>query len=119
MIPNDIKFIVGDYTDCVKLYSREYTLKNPRTFTPYYETRLSTAHPLNFKEIINTFKFTLILLWTNNPYHLDGVNPHEIAVVYKNKWKRLDEHPDYERWKEEMDGGELWSLFAEDWIDNV
>jgi hypothetical protein len=29
---------------------------------------------------------------------------------------RLDQHPEFERWKDEMAPGELWSLFGEKWL---
>ena len=29
---------------------------------------------------------------------------------------RLEDHPQYEKWKDEMAPGELWSLFGEKWL---
>jgi len=30
--------------------------------------------------------------------------------------KSLRDHPDFERWKDEMMPGEFWSMVGEDWI---
>ena len=29
---------------------------------------------------------------------------------------RLEEHPEFDKWKDEMAPGELWSLFGEKWL---
>ena len=29
---------------------------------------------------------------------------------------RLEDHPQFEKWKDEMAPGELWSLFGEKWL---
>ncbi len=58
---------------------------------------------------------------THSPYLADHFQPDEIilttldddgyAVVGK-----LNEHPDFEKWKDEMKPGEFWSSVGEDWL---
>jgi hypothetical protein len=31
---------------------------------------------------------------------------------------RLRDHPEFERWKEEMTPGEFWMMFGEKWLNN-
>jgi len=28
----------------------------------------------------------------------------------------LPNHPEFKKWKNEMDSGEMWSLFGEEWV---
>ena len=29
---------------------------------------------------------------------------------------KLDEHPEFDKWKDEMAPGEMWSMFGESWV---
>jgi ABC-type branched-subunit amino acid transport system ATPase component len=62
-----------------------------------------------------------ILATAHSPYLLDGLSPHEIRLTSRNAdgsvaCARLDEHPEFEKWKEEMTPGEFWSMVGEKWV---
>ncbi|MFZ5442081.1 MAG: AAA family ATPase [Myxococcota bacterium] len=56
---------------------------------------------------------------THSPFFLQHLQPHEVVVVdltgNRSVARRLDEHPDYERWKDAMGVGEFWSWAGEAW----
>lgn len=62
-----------------------------------------------------------ILATSHSPYLLDSLKPEEVRLTGflddgSATVKRLSDHPDFERWKDEMTPGEMWSLVGEDWI---
>jgi predicted ATPase len=62
-----------------------------------------------------------IVATTHSPYLLDELDPKEVRLMTRLDdgsvaCARLDEHPDFEKWKYEMRPGELWSLFGEKWV---
>ncbi|MHB1558638.1 MAG: AAA family ATPase [Isosphaeraceae bacterium] len=62
-----------------------------------------------------------IVATTHSPYILDGLEPKEIRMTWAGedgvtRCGRMDEHPDFERWKDEMWPGEFWSLVGEQWV---
>jgi len=65
-----------------------------------------------------------VIATTHSPYLLGELEPHEVRILSRapngeTECKRLDEHPDFERWKNRFDPGELWSFFGEDWTEAV
>jgi energy-coupling factor transporter ATP-binding protein EcfA2 len=62
-----------------------------------------------------------IVATTHSPYILDHLAPREVRLTTRNSdgsvaCARLDEHPDFARWKEEMTPGEFWSMVGEKWV---
>lgn len=61
-----------------------------------------------------------IIATTHSPYVVDSLDGSSVVVVTRgqdglSRTKRLDSHPDYEKWKSAMNPGEFWSMVAEDW----
>ncbi|MFZ4575267.1 MAG: AAA family ATPase [Phycisphaerales bacterium] len=62
-----------------------------------------------------------IVATTHSPYLLDCFKPEEIRLTYAEPGKpatiaKLTDHPDWERWKDEMAPGEFWASVGEEWI---
>lgn len=62
-----------------------------------------------------------ILATSHSPYLLDSLKPEEVRLTGflddgSATIRRLTDHPDFDRWKDEMTPGEIWSLVGEDWI---
>lgn len=62
-----------------------------------------------------------ILATSHSPYLVDWLQPDEVRLTGllddgTATIRKLTDHPDFERWKEEMSPGELWSTVGEDWI---
>lgn len=80
---------------------------------------LDYYHPKDFKEvfenILNDSMFTNCAWWTNNPLIVDLFSPENVFCCSEKTVKSLSEHPDFNKWKQEMSSGELWSLFGENW----
>lgn len=57
---------------------------------------------------------------THSPFFLQHLRPHEIVVVDSTPdgsvARRLDTHPDFEKWKDTMGLGEFWSWVGESWV---
>lgn len=63
---------------------------------------------------------TQFVVTTHSPYLLDELEPEEIRLTTLNDdgsaaCAALVDHPDFDRWKDEMTPGEMWSLFGEKW----
>lgn len=64
-----------------------------------------------------------IIATTHSPYIVDELDPKEVRITWAGEngvtqCGRLETHPDFDRWKEEMWPGEFWSLVGEQWIAN-
>jgi len=62
-----------------------------------------------------------IVATSHSPYLLDHLRPEEVRLTALAEdgsavVGRLDGHPEFERWKEEMTPGEFWSMVGEDWL---
>lgn len=85
-------------------------------------------HPLAQRELVGLLrKFqeanpdTQILASTHSPYLLACVKPEEVLCMHLgedglSRMAPLTDHPDFERWKDEMNPGEFWSLFGDEWV---
>ncbi len=85
-------------------------------------------HPLAQKTLIETLSTILdrfpnlqILATAHSPYLLDSLKPEQVRLMTigadgYSVYGKLTDHPDFERWKDEMAPGELWSLFGEKWL---
>lgn len=61
-----------------------------------------------------------ILATSHSPYLVDCLMPEEVRITSLREdgsatIRELGEHPDFDRWKEEMRPGEFWSTVGEDW----
>jgi predicted ATPase len=64
-----------------------------------------------------------ILATTHSPYLLNDLRPEQVRIMAvgpdgHSRYGRLTDHPEFEKWKEEMAPGELWSIFGEKWLIN-
>jgi predicted ATPase len=64
-----------------------------------------------------------IIATTHSPYIVDEFDPKEVRITWAGedgvtRCGRLDSHPEFERWKEELWPGEFWSLVGEQWVAN-
>jgi energy-coupling factor transporter ATP-binding protein EcfA2 len=64
-----------------------------------------------------------IVATTHSPYLLDAVSPEQVRVTTVQKdgsvaCRRLTQHPEFDKWKEEMTPGEFWSLIGEKWVSS-
>lgn len=62
-----------------------------------------------------------IIASTHSPYVLDHVRPEEVVVTTLGDdggviAGKLTEHPEFEKWKDEMSPGEFWAAVGEDWL---
>lgn len=85
-------------------------------------------HPLAQRQLIQ-FLFRLqeedkelqIIGTSHSPYLLDELGPEQVRALTVTKdgesvCRPLTDLPDFDKWKEEMAPGELWSLFGEKWV---
>ncbi len=61
-----------------------------------------------------------ILATSHSPYLVDCLQPEEVRITSllldgSATIRELGDHPEFERWKEEMTPGEFWSTVGEDW----
>ena len=73
------------------------------------------------KEVMRTFSDLQIIASAHSPYLLDQLQPEQIRLMTLGKdgysvCGRLEDNPQFDRWKAEMAPGELWSLFGESWL---
>lgn len=62
-----------------------------------------------------------ILATSHSPYLLDALKPDEVRLTGfledgSATIRELSDHPEFDRWKDEMTPGEFWSTVGEDWI---
>jgi energy-coupling factor transporter ATP-binding protein EcfA2 len=62
-----------------------------------------------------------IVATSHSPYLLDHLRPEEVRLTTLKDdgsvaCARLDEHPEFEKWKETMAPGEFWSMVGEKWV---
>jgi len=62
-----------------------------------------------------------IVATSHSPYLVHHLEPEEVRLTALRDdgsvvCGRLDEHPDFEKWKEEMNPGEFWSIVGEKWL---
>jgi predicted ATPase len=86
-------------------------------------------HPRAQKELISLLRGLLetnpdvqLLATTHSPYMLDCMKTKEVRMTFLREddgstvCAALASHPRFEKWKEEMAPGEMWSLFGEKWL---
>lgn len=85
-------------------------------------------HPRAQRDLVTLFRKLFeqdpelqIVATTHSPYLLDQLDPKEVRLTTRLEdgsvaCARLDEHPDFEKWKEAMTPGEFWSMVGEKWV---
>jgi predicted ATPase len=85
-------------------------------------------HPKAQKELIAMLRGLLetnpdlqLLATTHSPYMLDCMATNEVRMTILRDdgatvCAPLTSHPKFEKWKDEMTPGEMWSLFGEKWL---
>ncbi len=73
------------------------------------------------KKVMQRFSDLQIIASAHSPYLLDQLQPEQIRLMALGKdgysvCGRLEDNPQFDRWKAEMAPGELWSLFGESWL---
>ncbi len=73
------------------------------------------------KKVMQKFPDLQILATAHSPYLLDQLEPKQVRLMTTGSdgysiCGRLEEHPQFDQWKDEMAPGELWSLFGEKWL---
>lgn len=85
-------------------------------------------HPKAQRELVGILRKLLeqnpnyqIIATTHSPYLLDLLKPEEVRIVTAAEdgatlCGTLMEHPEFERWKDLMLPGEIWSTVGEEWL---
>ncbi len=85
-------------------------------------------HPLAQKQLVELIEQILqkypdvqLLATAHSPYLLNYLKPEQVRIMAAgqdgySRCGRLTDHPKFDKWKEEMAPGELWSLFGEKWL---
>ncbi len=85
-------------------------------------------HPKAQKDLVSLLRELLaaqpnlqIISTTHSPYLLDCLAPQEVRITVMGDdgatvAAPLMEHPKFQKWKDEMTPGEMWSMFGEKWI---
>ncbi len=73
------------------------------------------------RQVMQRFPELQIVATAHSPYLLDQLRPEQIRLMTigddgYSVCGRLEDHPQFEKWKDEMAPGELWSLFGEKWL---
>jgi predicted ATPase len=88
-------------------------------------------HPLAQKSLIDVLRQMMrkfpdlqIVATAHSPYLVDHLRPEEVRLMTVGEdgfavCGRLEDHPQFNKWKGEMAPGELWSLFGEKWLAEV
>ena len=73
------------------------------------------------RKILEAYPDLQIVATSHSPYLVDNLRPEEVRLSTLDEngaamFAPLTSHPEFERWKDEMLPGELWSTFGESWI---
>ena len=73
------------------------------------------------RRLLDTNAELQIVATTHSPYLLDCVEPDEVRMTClrddgSTVCAPLTANPDFDKWKDEMAPGEMWSLFGEKWL---
>lgn len=73
------------------------------------------------RALMSRFPDLQIIGTTHSPYLVDHFQPDEVRLTTLRDdgsvvVGSLNEHPDFDRWKDEMKPGEFWSTVGEDWL---
>lgn len=84
-------------------------------------------HPLAQKQLLEVLDLLMkefpklqVIASAHSPYLLDGLQPEQVRFVTADSEgystvHKLTDHPEFDKWKDEMAPGEMWSLFGDKW----
>ena len=85
-------------------------------------------HPKALGELVRQIRALMarfpdlqVIATTHSPYLVDHFSADEVRLTTMRDdgsvvAGKLNDHPDFERWKDEMKPGEFWSTVGEDWL---
>ncbi|HWE35446.1 MAG TPA: AAA family ATPase [Isosphaeraceae bacterium] len=88
-------------------------------------------HPRAQRELVGLLRRFLdinpnmqIIATTHSPYLLDTLSASEVRLTAPRDdgttaCARLDEHPEFEKWKDDFAPGEFWSAVGEEWVTRL
>ena len=73
------------------------------------------------RELLLAYPDVQMVVTTHSPYLLGHLTPMEVRCMTLgsdgySRIAKLTDHPDFEKWKDEMNPGEFWSTIGEDWV---
>ncbi len=73
------------------------------------------------RTLLDLFPDLQIIATSHSPYLIDRFEPREVRMMMMDErgsalCARIDEHPEFERWKEFVAPGEIWSMIGEEWV---
>ncbi len=76
------------------------------------------------KQFLTEFSDLQIIATSHSPYMLDKLEPNEVRVTGLGEdgavvVARLEDHPDFKKWKASMSPGEFWSHTGEEWLKKL
>ena len=118
--------VLGLLTLLISVLRREGAESRPALFL--IDELERSLHPKALGELVShlrrlTQEFEIqILATSHSPYLVDWLRPEEVRIT---SWlddgsatiRELGDHPEFERWKDEMKPGEFWSTVGEDWSE--
>lgn len=62
-----------------------------------------------------------LFLSTHSPYIIQNLPAENVICVQRvgmgePEWAKLSDHPEWEKWKEQMNAGEFWQYVGDDWV---
>lgn len=90
-----------------------------------------SLHPAAQAEVVRTLRTLLdqlpdlqIVATSHSPYLVDSLDPSELRLTLMTDegdviCGKLTDHPDFDRWKDEMSPGELWGMWGESWLQQA
>jgi predicted ATPase len=89
------------------------------------------VHPRALSDLIAQLRDLLarspdlqIIATSHSPYLVDHCDPREVRLMIADaagavRWARLNAHPEFDRWREFMRPGEIWSMVGEEWVRDL
>jgi predicted ATPase len=76
------------------------------------------------RRVLDELPAVQLIATSHSPYILDRLEPSEVRVTGLRDdgsaiVARLEDAPDFDRWKEAMTPGEFWSHFGDDWVKKL
>lgn len=79
---------------------------------------LLDCHPRHFKGFVKSLVAANHAgFWTNNADIVRWFQPSRVGVIgASGEVACLTKHPEYKKWRDEMDSGEFFSMVGSDWV---
>jgi predicted ATPase len=87
-------------------------------------------HPRAQRDLVAVLKSALaqpgnanlqVIATTHSPFIVDAVDAEDVRVLSLGpqghaRCKKLTDHPDWEKWRDQLKAGEFWSFVGEEWL---